>query len=114
MAYENNNTKEEDSRFSQKRITLEDNNPWLENKTPADLFYESELFANDYVEHHLKGVPDGQNSKTIERELEAFYSVKDPVLKRYTIRRIAGHPKTNSVTTDFKTNEYFISYNRDT
>jgi hypothetical protein len=111
MTYESNNS--ENEKYSQRRITLEDNNPWLQDRTPSDLSRQSEMLSNHYVEHHLRGEPNGQYSTKIERELEAFYSVRDPTLKRYTIRRIAGHPKTKSVTTDFTSNEYFITYNRD-
>ena len=109
MTYDEQN----DEKQIHKRISLEDNNPWLQDKTPSDLSRESEILSNHYVEYHLKGQPSGQNSKTIERELEAFYSVRDPTLKRYIIRQVVSHPKTNAVATDFKTNEYFITYNRD-
>lgn len=110
---ENTNEGQENNPYEQRRITLEDNNPWLEDRTPSDLSRQSEMFANHYVENHLKGEPYGQDSRTIERELESYYSVRDPTLKRYTLRRIAGHPNTLSRTTNFSTNEYYTTYNRD-
>ena len=113
MTYDNNENQNE--RYTHnKRISLEDNNPWLQDKTPSDLSRESELLSNHYVEHHLKGQPTGQYSRHIENDLEAFYSVRDPTLKRYTIRRIAGDKRTLATTTNLSKNEYFISYNRDT
>ena len=102
MAYNDENTRrEEDSRFSQKRISLEDNNPWLQDRSPSDLDRQSTQLADVYVDKNLRGLPDGQTSNMIKRELEAFYRTTDPILVRYTLRKIAAHPNTDSAITDF-------------
>jgi hypothetical protein len=111
-SYENNNEERRN-----RRIDLETNNPWLQDKTPADLDRESTEIADHYLENHLRAAPNGQSSNTIKRELNAFYGVdpdKEPTLVRYTLRKMAGSPKTDSAITDFtKSDEYYISYRRD-
>jgi hypothetical protein len=101
-----------------RKIDLGTNNPWLQDsKTPADLDRESTEIADHYLENHLRAAPNGQSSNTIKRELNAFYGVdpeKESTLVRYTLRKMAGSPKTDSAITDFtKSDEYYISYRRD-
>jgi hypothetical protein len=54
------------------------------------------------------------NSNTIKRELAAYYSMNDETLQRFTIRKIAHHPKTDSAIDDYsKSDSYYIKYKRD-
>jgi hypothetical protein len=110
---------QQEEREKYRRIdNLADNNPWLQDSTTmSDIDRQSSKLAEHYIDNHLRGDPNGgQSSNTIKRELNAFYSVdseKEPTLVRYTLRKMAGHPKTDSAITDFtKSDEYFISYKR--
>jgi len=108
MTYEN----EQQKRNENRRIDIESNNPWLQDKTSEDIDRQSTMLAEDYINKHLRGDPNGgQSSNTIKRELAAFYRTTDPTLVRYTLRKMAHSPKTDSAITDFtKSDDYFISY----
>jgi len=108
-----------------RRIDLKTYNAWLQDessKTPADLDRQSTEIAEHYIENHLRGAPDGQFSSAITRDIQAWYGVdpeKEPALVRYTLRKMAASPKTNSTITDLVTNDsskpddYHIAYRRD-
>ena len=49
----------------------------------------------------------------MKRELAAHYRTTEPILVRYTSRKIDHSPKTDSAITDFtKSDEYFVKYKR--
>ena len=111
-SYENENEKE---RESHRRIdNIESNNPWLQDRTIDAVDKLSSKIADHYIDNHLRGEPDGCYSNKMKRDLEAFYQTTEPTLVRYTLRKIANSPKTNSAITDFtKSDEYFVTYKRD-
>jgi hypothetical protein len=117
MSYnENNNENEQQPRYDErlKRVnTIGENNPWLQDSTTiSDIDRQSSKLAEHYIDNHLRGDPNGgQPSNTIKRELAAFYQTTDPTLVRYTLRKMAHSPKTDSAITDFtKSDDYFINY----
>jgi hypothetical protein len=96
-----------------RRIDIETSNPWLQNRNMEDIDRQSSKIADHFVDNHLRGT-DMMNSNTIKRELAAYYSMNDETLQRFTIRKIAHHPKTDSAIDDYsKSDSYYIKYKRD-
>jgi len=94
-SYENENEKN-----SNRRIDIESNNPWLQHRSSSDLDRQSTQLADVYVNEHLRGSQGGQSSNTMKRELAAHYRTTEPILVRYTSRKIDHLPKTDSAITD--------------
>ncbi len=113
MTYEQNENEKKEN--NNRIIDIESSNPWLQDSTTiSDIDRQSSKIAEHYIDHHLRDEPDGQSSSTMKRELAAFYQTTEPTLVRYTLRKIAHSPKTDSAITDFtKSDEYFVKYKRD-
>lgn len=103
------------ARSTEEIDNIESNNAWLQDSTTIDdIDRQSSKFAEDFINHHLRGSPYGMKTNQIKRAIEAYYSVSDPTLLLYTVRKIAQSPKTWYTIEDYtKPDDYYITYNRD-
>jgi hypothetical protein len=69
--------------------------------TIDDIDKQSSMIADHDIDNHVRGEPDGCNSNKMKRDLEAFYQITEPTLVRFTLRKIAHPPKTDSSIDDY-------------
>jgi hypothetical protein len=59
----------------------------------------------------LGETPYGVYTNQVKRDIESLYDEKDPTVLRYTVRKIAHSPNTESQITDYtKPDDYYIKY----